>query len=64
MKALVQHFFKDDRGDWHQPGNFDDFTDPAEIEVLEKRGAIKIVKTAMVEAPESRVLQLKRRVRR
>lgn len=64
MKCLVIGYFKDNRGEWHQPGNVDEFTDPEEIETLRNRGGIKIIETAMVEAPESRVIQMKRRVRR
>lgn len=59
MKALVMHFFQDNRDEWHQPGNVDEFPDP-EIEILERAGSIKRIRTQMVSAPETRVVSVKR----
>lgn len=50
MEGLCKAFFKDSRGDWHQPGNRDEFS-PQEAEELEQAGRIKIIRTAMVEGP-------------
>ncbi len=50
MQVIVRQYFKDARGEWHQPGNRTDFPDD-EVEGLEKSGAIKIVRTAMLEGP-------------
>lgn len=53
MKALVMGYFQDSRGEWHQPGNVDDFPDEKERGELEGRGVIRI-RTAMAEQPETR----------
>lgn len=53
MKALAMSYFKDDREQWHQPGNVDDFS-PEEAEKHEAAGAIRIIRTAMTETPETR----------
>jgi hypothetical protein len=63
MKSIILQYFQDSRGNWHQPGNQADF-DGSEAQELERRGFIKIIKTAMVEAPESRIVQYSRRARR
>lgn len=65
MKVLVMQYFKDERGEWHQPGNVAEFNDD-ELRLLIRRGAIKTIQTAMVEAPETRIVQFKdkRRARR
>ncbi len=60
MKSIILQYFQDSRGQWHQPGNQADF-DGGEAQELERRGFIKIIKTAMVEASENRVVQLARR---
>lgn len=63
MNYLVMTYFKDSQGRWHQPGNSESF-DQEEAGKLLRSGFIKLIQTAMVEAPENRVVQLKRRVRR
>jgi len=55
MRAIAMQYFQDSRGRWHQPGcTCDDFED-AEADRLEASGAIKVIRTAMVRAPESRI---------
>ena len=53
MQVIVNDYFKDSRGVWHQPGNKDEFPDD-EVEKLEKTGAITVVRTAMVGPPHTR----------
>jgi hypothetical protein len=53
-------YFKDSRGEWHQPGSECEFDD-AEAKRLETDGHIKTIRTESVEAPESRVIQYQQR---
>jgi len=48
-------YFQDSRGRWHQPGCTCNDFDDAEADRLEASGAIKVIRTAMVRAPESRI---------
>ncbi len=59
MKCIVQSFFKDAAGEWHQPGNKEDFL-PEIARDYQGRGYVKIVETAMVSQPETRVLKYRR----
>lgn len=63
MRCLVKTYFKDDAGEWHQPGNVDNFN-RGDAEGYEKRGFVKIIETAMVEQPETRVVQIQQRRQR
>ena len=62
MKALAMRYFQDDRANWHQPGNIDEFPDE-EIEKLRACGAIRIISTAMTEQPETRTATARRKQR-
>ncbi len=60
MKCLIMAFFKDEAGEWHQPGNVENFG-RGDAEGYAKRGCVKILETAMVEQPETRVVKFSRR---
>lgn len=60
MRAIAKTYFKDGRGEWHQPGSECEFDD-AEAKRLETDGHIKTIRTESVEAPESRVIQYQQR---
>ncbi len=66
MRALFASYYQDKNGIWHQPGNIDEL-DPAEARELASRGAVRIIETAietaMVEQPETRVVQMRRKRR-
>jgi hypothetical protein len=63
MKTVSVQYFKDSRGEWHQPGNIVE-VEEEESRALVQKGFVKIIRTAMVKEPENRVVSLKRRVRR
>jgi hypothetical protein len=60
MRAISRHFFQDRNGEWHQPGSVADFDEDEAVE-LERRGAIKIIETAMIEPPETRVVTFRKK---
>lgn len=59
MLTIVQGYFRDERGEWHQPGNRQEF---AEEEALRysRRGLVTIIETAMLQQPETRVVNFGR----
>ncbi len=63
MRCIVLQYFKDEAGEWHQPGNVENFG-RGDAEGFAKRGCVKILETAMIEQPETRVLQMKGRRRK
>lgn len=63
MRCLVKTFFQDDAGKWHQPGNVDEFG-PEEARRREEQKFIKIIDTAMVQQPETRVVEARQRRQR
>jgi len=63
MRCIVQQYFKDEAGEWHQPGNVENFG-RGDAEGYEKKGYVKIIETAMVEQPETRILKFNRRTRK
>ncbi len=60
MRCLVMTYFQDESGEWHQPGNVDDIKSGEAVR-LERSRAVKIIETAMVEQPEIRVVQMRRK---
>jgi len=62
MRCLVTGYFKDESGEWHQPGNVENFN-RGDAEGYAKRGYVKIIETAMSEQPETRVLKYRRRTK-
>jgi hypothetical protein len=60
MRAIAMQFFKDSGGEWHQPGSNAEFDKDEAVE-LERRGAIKIIETAMIEQPETRVVTFRKK---
>lgn len=63
MKCLVKSYFRDESGEWHQPGTIANFG-RGDAEGYEKRGFIKILETAAVEQPETREVHSQQRRRR
>lgn len=53
MECNVITYFKDDRGDWHQPGTLHEFSED-EARKYEKMGALRIVRTQMLKTPATR----------
>lgn len=53
MKFVVIQFFKDDSGEWHQPGSLVDFG-KEEAELYLSRGVIQSYRTQMVRPVETR----------
>jgi len=60
MRAISMQFFQDRGGEWHQPGSCADFDKDEAVE-LERRGAIKVIETAMLEQPETRVVTFRKK---
>lgn len=63
MKCLVMKYFKDESGEWHQPGNVLDL-DRDRAESCLARGNIKIIQTQMAAPPETRVVAMRARGRK
>lgn len=60
MRAISRQFFQDKSGKWHQPGSSAEFEKEEAVE-LERRGAIKIIETAMIEPPETRAVTFRKK---
>lgn len=60
MRYLVGAFFKDNKGEWHQPGTVIDM-EPEEAALWKSRGVIKAYRTQMVTQPETRVVEIPKR---
>jgi hypothetical protein len=52
-RYLVRTYFKDARGEWHQPGNLTDMEEEEAREAV-KRGDIQTYRTQSMEPPETR----------
>lgn len=60
MRYIVNGFFKDSKGQWHQPGTVVEL-EQDEAALWKSRGVIKTYQTAMVTQPETRVVQIPKR---
>lgn len=54
MRAIARAFFKDSRGDWHQPGTPVESLDEEELRKLEEDKKVRIVRTQMKKPPRTR----------
>lgn len=63
MKCICYLYFQDKEGKWYQPGMSCEFNKD-EAKELESRGYLKIIETAMLEVPETRIIKFKKRGRR
>lgn len=63
MKYISTHYFKDDKGQWHSPGDALEL-EREEASVLKARGLIVAYQTQMVSPPETRVLEMPKGRRR
>ena len=63
MKCVCSEYFKDSKGQWHQPGTVHEFDD-TEVDVLIEEGKVKSIEVQTRAAPADRMIHLKKRGRK
>jgi hypothetical protein len=60
MKCVCSEYFKDSKGQWHQPGTVHEFDDTEGVLLIEQ-GRVKSIEVQTRAAPADRMIHLKRR---
>jgi len=56
VRVVSMRYYRGRSGEWHQPGQAFDCAED-EAEELESSGSVRVIRTAMVESPETREIR-------